>query len=199
MDVDQVAGGDVTRHRGPWWTRSGMLALVLVLGLLIVLVWNVAGHRRAAGGVAASKGGPTVSASPALDFEIPLFGSDGHFRLSDYRGQGVVINFWASWCAPCRKEMPILEQGWRTYKDRGITFIGVNVSDSEEKAAAFLREVGVTYANGPDPGGEVSALYHLIGLPETFFVTPDGVIAQRVIGGVTEERLKEAMKAILPK
>jgi cytochrome c biogenesis protein CcmG/thiol:disulfide interchange protein DsbE len=197
MSTNQAAEGDTARPRKPWLTRTSAFVSVVLLGLLIVLIWNIAGQRRATGGMAASRGGP--SASPAPDFDIPLYGSDVHFRLSDHRGQGVVINFWASWCHPCREEMPVLEEGWRTYKDRGIAFIGANVSDSEEKAAAFLREIGVTYPNGPDPGGEVSALYHLSGLPETFFVTPDGVVAQRVIGGVTAEGLSEAVDAILPK
>jgi len=178
--------------------QPGIFVPVLV-GVLTVSAWSITGCQRATGGTAAGKGNRATSASPAPDFEIPLFGSEAHFRLSDHRGQGVVINFWASWCTPCREEMPILEEGWRAYKDHGIIFIGVNVSDSEEKAVAFLQEVGVTYPNGPDPGGEVSALYRLIGLPETFFVTPDGTIAQRVIGGVTEERLEEAVKGILPK
>ena len=172
---------------------------VLLAGFLLISACSVTGCRRATGRTAAGKEERGTTATPAPDFEIPLFGSDAHFRLSEHRGQGVVLNFWASWCGPCRKEMPILEKGWQAYKDHGVVFVGVNISDSEERATAFLHQVGVTYPNGPDPGGNVSALYHLIGLPETFFIKPDGTIAQRVIGGVTEKQLKGAVKAILPK
>lgn len=198
MGSDRLVEGNPTWSRGPWLTRWSLLVSLVLLALLAVLVWTTV-RPHPVGGGGPPGGAEQAGVVMAPEFEIPLYGSDVHFRLSEHRGQGVVINFWASWCGPCRKEMPVLERGWRAYRERGVVFIGVNVSDSEAAATAFLRQVGVTYPNGPDPRGEVSERYHLIGLPETFFVRPDGAISRRVIGGVTEESLAKAVEAILPK
>jgi thiol-disulfide isomerase/thioredoxin len=86
-------------------------------------------------------------ARQAPSFTLTLF--DGKMiRLEDFRGKAVLINFWASWCIPCRAEAPALESAWQTYKDRGVVFIGVNIQDKEENARAFMKEFGVTYLNG---------------------------------------------------
>lgn len=178
--------------------RMTVLVSAALLGFLIVVVWHIAGQRLATLGQTSEKGSAARPATMAPDFDILLYGSTAHFRLSDYRGQGVVINFWASWCHPCREEMPLLEETWLTYQDRGIVFIGVNVSDTEEKATAFLREVGVSYPNGLDAGGEVSGQYHVIGLPQTVFVAPDGSISHTIMGRVTQDTLIRAIEEILP-
>ncbi len=97
--------------------------------------------------------------------------------LESLRGKVVVVNFWASWCVPCRDEAPILEQVWRQYKDRGVVFLGVDYVDTEPKALAYLKEFDVTYPNGIDLASKISQVYRISGVPETFFIGKDGKIA----------------------
>lgn len=139
------------------------------------------------------------AAKPAPDFEIPLFGADESFQLSHYRGQGVVINFWASWCHPCRQEMSLLESSWRTYRDQGVVFVGVDVWDSEADAKAFLQEFDVTYPTGLDATSEIAKLYALQGVPTTLFIAPDGTINHIILGLLNSESLAQAVEEIIPK
>ncbi|MEZ4640203.1 MAG: TlpA disulfide reductase family protein [Caldilineaceae bacterium] len=89
-------------------------------------------------------------------------------------GQGVVINFWASWCDPCRDEADLLEQTWLREKDNGIVFLGLDYLDQEPAAKAYLAEFNVTYPNGPDLRSEIARRYGIKGVPETFFINPQG-------------------------
>ena len=80
----------------------------------------------------------------------------------------MVINFWASWCPPCREETPLLERTWRSYKYQDVLFVGVNIQDTEEDARVYLEEFDITYPNGLDRHGKVTVDYGIIGLPVTF-------------------------------
>ncbi|MDX2161880.1 MAG: TlpA disulfide reductase family protein [bacterium] len=117
---------------------------------------------------------PTSGQAP--DFTITTF--DGApFNLAAQRGNVVVVNFWASWCAPCRDEAPLLEQLWQDYRDRGVVVVGVAYSDVDSNSQAFIREFGITYPNGPDTGTRISKNdYHIIGVPETFIIDQQGNI-----------------------
>jgi cytochrome c biogenesis protein CcmG/thiol:disulfide interchange protein DsbE len=94
--------------------------------------------------------------------------------LSQLRGQVVIINFWASWCPPCREEAAYLEQTWRKYEDKGVIFIGVDWVDTQKEALAYMKEFDLTYFNGPDLGTRVAEAYRIKGVPETFFVAKNG-------------------------
>ena len=120
------------------WGRLTVWAVVLgLLGLVGWKLWQ------------SSLG--QVSSGPAPDFRLNTF--DGQtLQLSDLRGQAVVINFWASWCIPCRDEAPILEKTWREYRDRGVVLVGVAYLDDEKPARDFITEFTITYPNGPDLG-----------------------------------------------
>ncbi|MFN8527751.1 MAG: TlpA disulfide reductase family protein [Anaerolineae bacterium] len=117
---------------------------------------------------------PTHGQAP--DFTITTY--DGQpFRLSDQRGKVVVINFWASWCGPCRDEAPLLESLWQEYRDRGVVFVGVAYADLDSDSQAHLAEFGVTYPNGPDVGTVISKQqYHIVGVPETFVIDQEGAV-----------------------
>jgi cytochrome c biogenesis protein CcmG/thiol:disulfide interchange protein DsbE len=116
---------------------------------------------------------PPLASGPAPAFELKTF--DGQtIRLADLRGQAVVINFWASWCGPCRDEAPALQAMWQKYKDRGLVILGVDYVDTESKAKEFIQEFGQTYPNGPDVGTQISQQYKITGVPETYFITRDG-------------------------
>ena len=101
-----------------------------------------------------------------------------------------MVNFWASWCPPCRQEAPLLERTWREYQAQGVVFVGVDIWDTEQDARRFLEALDITYPNGPDPGGAISIDYGLTGIPETYFVDRQGQVVRKWIGPFTEEALR---------
>jgi cytochrome c biogenesis protein CcmG/thiol:disulfide interchange protein DsbE len=117
----------------------------------------------------------TVEAAPPLDLE--LF-EGGSFRLSEQRGKLVFVNFWASWCGPCADEMPALQAAYRRNSDK-VTFVGVNVQDTDSDAQAFLKKYAVTYPNGSQNSGPISIQYGMRGVPETYFIAPDGRLVRK--------------------
>ncbi len=133
---------------------------------------------------------------PAADFTLPLIGG-GEVTFSSLRGKPVVINFWASWCPPCRDEAPILEKVWRSYQDRGVAFIGVDIQDTEEAAQAYIQEFGITYPNGLDIDGRITIDYGVSGIPVTFFINREGVIISRWVGAVNEALLVARIEELL--
>ncbi|MBI4525934.1 MAG: TlpA family protein disulfide reductase, partial [Deltaproteobacteria bacterium] len=101
----------------------------------------------------------------------------------DLRGKVVFLNFWASWCPPCRAEAKTLESAWKKYKDRGVVFLGVNIQDKEDDARAFIKEFEITYKNGQDTG-RTAVDYGVWGIPETFFIDRQGRITYKHVGGL---------------
>ena len=124
----------------------------------------------------------------APDFTVETFNGET-LRLSDLRGQVVVLNFWASWCPPCRWEMPFFETISQEYKDRGVVFLGIAISDTIEDASDFADSAGVTYPLALDTTNEIARDYETLGLPTTFLIDKDGVI-QRRLGVANEGVLK---------
>ncbi|HRJ40475.1 MAG: TlpA family protein disulfide reductase [Caldilineaceae bacterium] len=108
-------------------------------------------------------------------------------NLDNLRGQGVMVNFWASWCDPCREEAALLESTWRREKDRGIIFLGLDYLDQEPAAKAYLAEYDITYPNGPDLRSQVARRYGIQGVPETFFIDPEGKIVDIIVGPITSQ------------
>ena len=102
--------------------------------------------------------------------------------LRDFRGKVVFLNFWASWCAPCREEMPAMEELYQAFKDKGFVVMAVNVKESQKAAAAFSTELKLTYPILLDPKGEVSVLYGAWALPLTYLIDREGVIVARAFG-----------------
>ncbi len=150
-----------------------------------------------------ARGEAQPSTGPAPDWTLKTF--DGQsIKLSDLRGKVVVINFWASWCQPCRDEAVFLQNMWTTYKDRGVVFVGIDYVDSESSAKDYLKQYGITYFNGPDLGTEISQKYRIKGVPETYFVGKDGNLAGNSLGPITpdsgymsETQFKQKIESLL--
>ncbi|MER3397338.1 MAG: hypothetical protein C4315_10300 [Chloroflexota bacterium] len=138
--------------------------------------------------------GSAASSTPAEpedlapDFTLKLF-DGGEFKLSAYRGRPVVLNFWASWCGPCRAEAPVLENAWQQYQDQGVMLVGLAVQDREESARAFIQEFGLTYPMGLDVGDRVATLYQITGLPTSVFIDGQGRIRHRWVGAISKNRV----------
>lgn len=122
---------------------------------------------------------PPLASGDAPNFTLTTF--DGQkVVLSELKGKAVVINFWASWCIPCRDEAPALERAWQSYRDRGLVVLGVDYVDTEADAKKFIAEFSQTYPNGPDIGTRISQSYRITGVPETYFVARDGRLLQGI-------------------
>ncbi len=121
---------------------------------------------------------------PAPPFTLRLF-DGGVLKLEELRGKVALVNFWASWCVPCREEAPALEAAARAYQRRDVVFIGINIQDKEPDARAFLDEFGITYANGIDHGSRIAMDYGVYGIPETFIIDRDSRIAYKQIGAMS--------------
>ena len=142
------------------------------------------------------KSGEQLEGSAAPNFTA--MSTDGFMiSLSDYRGFPVILNFWASWCPPCREETPELERVWSQDQHKGIVILGVNVQDSEYDSLKYLEEFGVTFPNVYDEGGRITVDYGVTGLPVTFFIDRHGNIVDRWVGGITYEALNSRSDSLL--
>jgi len=128
-------------------------------------------------------------------------GDGNKVSLKDLRGQAVFLNFWASWCPPCRAEAKDLEAAWQKVKDKNMVFLGVALQDTDKDSRAFLEEFKVTYPNGRDESGKIAVDYGVWGIPESFFIDPQGRITYKHVGGIRAAlvitKLAEAAKGIL--
>jgi cytochrome c biogenesis protein CcmG/thiol:disulfide interchange protein DsbE len=134
---------------------------------------------------------------PVPDSPLPRLGESGEGRVADHRGDWVLVNFWASWCLPCRDESPALEAYWRRHRGDGLTMLGINTQDLSDDARAFVREFELTYPMLRDADGERSEEYGLVGLPETFLLDPEGKVSLIRRGPVDRDYLDEHVTPLL--
>ncbi len=132
----------------------------------------------------------------APNFELVLL--DGkRFQLSDYKGKPVLINFFASWCLPCREEMPVLEKIVGAYEPKGVVFVGIAVDDTEEKMKDFIARYKVTFPVGLDKTADIQKSFGLYGIPTTYFIDQEGMINYFHSGAVTEDLLEHELDKLL--
>ena len=170
--------------------------LFITLAIIAPLLWLLAfGFQRNARYI----NSPLI-AKEAAPFTLTLF--DGQkVTLEELRGKAVFLNFWASWCLPCRAEAKDLEAAWQRIKDKNMVFIGVALQDTDENARAFVQEFNVTYPNGRDDSGKTAVNYGVWGIPESFFIDPQGRITYKHVGGIgaamVTTKLEEALRGVV--
>ena len=186
---DHPAPGPAPRRGRPALRRALDLALwVAVIGLL---VWRFGPQVGAALGLGRGS-------EPAPDFEVVTLTGDT-LRLSELRGRVVLVNFWATWCPPCRLEMPGFQRVWEDYRDRGVVIVGLSTDRGvRSDIEAWVRERGITYPVAFAPGSVVRAYGGARVLPTSLLIAPDGRIAHRVEGFYAEPALRAAIRRLLP-
>ena len=188
-----------------------------ILAFLSILVWASLQTRGTPGGMGINTdfGVVEIEPKPAQDFSLELMtgmdsegegngdssGEDGisggSVTLSEMRGKVVLVDFWASWCPPCRQEAAALEEVYREYAGPEVEFIGVNIWDLEDNANTYVKDFGLTYPSGVDTDGVIAIDYGVRGIPEKFFIGRDGVIRQKFVGPMSADILRQTLDRLL--
>lgn len=172
-----------------------LLALALVAGLGALLVYRLTTQESARGFVNRIAAGDKPVA-PGFSLK-PLSGGGGPVKLSSFRGKAVVVNFWASWCAPCKKEAPLLQQANERWRDRGVVFVGIDGGDLSSDARAFLAKHDVDYLNLSDHPEESVGHWGVTGFPETFFIDARGRAVAHAKGELDRDELASGIRKAL--
>lgn len=181
FDAEEPEPSPGRRERSPMWGVVGLIG-ALIVGLL--------GYSLAQVGRAPQPG----EAVPGFQ----LTSLDGaRISLDEYRGQVVVLNFFASWCPPCRDEARDLEQTWRKVQNQGVQFVGIAYKDTSSKVRAFLDEFEATYPCALDPRSRTARAYGVTGVPETFVVDAEGRLVHHFVGPITEPELSLILEQAL--
>src|SRR3990172_2662171 len=188
-----MTGSDLSSRKKRW-------EVLMLVSLAAGILWTVASR------VPSAVGAPLSSSpSPREGFLAPDFTLDtldgNRVTLSELRGKVVVVNFWATWCLPCRAETPALEKSYAQYKDSGVVILGVNLTNQDvvSEVESFVQEFRLTYPILLDRDGSVSnSLYQIRGLPTTFFVNREGIIRTVLVGGpMSETFIRSKIEALL--
>jgi thiol-disulfide isomerase/thioredoxin len=174
-------------HRARLLGVAAALAALAVIAAALFLLRSHGNHAGAAGT------GALDTRSPVLNQPVPNFAladADGHVvRLSDLRGQVVLVNFWATWCVPCRQELPAIEQVYSEQRNQGFTVLEVNEQESPDAVRGFTAQLGSLPPVVLDRDGSVMAQYRLKGLPDSFIVDRQGVVRGLSFGPVSRETI----------
>jgi thiol-disulfide isomerase/thioredoxin len=197
-------GQDPPRRPAGRALRRALPMLVLVAVLLPVLVVGVLRVQRRV--EATGTAGFTVADQEAVEADVPhrvvevkgvLLADGSPWSSTSARGSVLVVNFWASWCGPCRTEQPSLNQVARTYRGRGVRFIGINVRESRGAAQSYVEEFQIPYPSLYDQAALNAARLQAFALPSTFILDRDGVVAYRLTGKTTVPILSARLERLL--
>ena len=166
--------------------RYAAVVLILGLALTLTLAFRRDPHDIRTGTVG----------KPAPAFTLANLNGTGTISLEQYRGKVVVLNFWASWCVPCKEENPALTDVWERYRGTDVVLLGVNFQDSKDAARAYTARLGNTWPTVIDESGQVALSYGVFGPPETYFIGVDGVIAGRHIGPIDAATLSNGIETL---
>lgn len=171
-----------SRGLSPAWMAAAAIALIVA----VLLVY----------GIVATPSEPPQVGSPVPDFEFTALDGSS-MNLGARRGEVVVVNFFASWCDPCRQEAADLEQAWLAYQDQGVQFYGIAYKDADSKAQAFLDEFGVSYPSTVDTSNRTARDYGVTGVPETFVVGREELLVRHFLGPITQAELSREIERAL--
>jgi DsbE subfamily thiol:disulfide oxidoreductase len=177
-------------------TSLVLLAAVALIGLAIAELQSRGTEGITGLTVADRQAAAQVENTPAPSFSIESL-DGGTVSLDSLSGHIGVINFWATWCGPCREEAPAFRRLSRQYEDRGVRFLGMNERDDRAAAQEFMRSFGLDYPSGFDPSGTLADDFRLYAMPTTFVIDPAGIIRYRFVGYLTETDLREAIDTLL--
>ncbi len=176
----------------------GIGVAIVVLAFVVNLILSRIGGLGGGLGVSNFRAQAQAENEPAPTFVLPsLHDLTTTISLRSYRGHLLVLNFWASWCNPCRLEARGLERTWEGYRSRGVQFLGINERDNDPAALAYQGEFDITYPSVFDPAGSLADDYSLIGIPATFVIDASGRIRFRFVGYVDERDLQVAVNTVL--
>jgi cytochrome c biogenesis protein CcmG, thiol:disulfide interchange protein DsbE len=175
----------------PSWSRRVTVALTIIV--LVALIGTLAiSFRRDPRDIRSGSVGKAAAA-----FTLERLDGNGQLSLSDFQGRVVIINLWASWCVPCKQENPALNAVWERYRSSAdFVMIGIVYQDSVDAAREYTRLMGNTWPSVLDPDGRTAFAYGVFGIPETYFITPDGQVAGRHIGAIDQATLVKGIEAI---
>ncbi|MEC9280165.1 MAG: TlpA disulfide reductase family protein [Chloroflexota bacterium] len=182
-------------------SRRGWILLASglpVLALFALLAWASmkSGGGPGGFGVNAEFGQVEVSADQADDFSLKLM-AGGTLTLSELLGKAVMVDFWSSWCPPCRREAPVLAEVYLEYEGLPVEFVGVDIWDVPSAAQGHIDRYNVPYPNGIDADGIIVINYGVTGLPEKFFISPEGTIVKKFVGPMSPSKLRGILNDML--
>ena len=179
------------------------MSAIPLAGFLALLGWASlkSGGNPGSLGVNNDFGQVDISSKPAAAFTLDLSAgtpnNGADLSLSDLRGKVVLVDFWASWCTPCRQEAPGLSRVYLEYAGKPVEFVGVNIWDRNQYALDFLEEFETAYPNGVDETGSIAIDYGVRGIPEKFFIDQKGVVRQKFVGPMQPGALRAAIDGLL--
>jgi cytochrome c biogenesis protein CcmG/thiol:disulfide interchange protein DsbE len=174
-----------------------VLVVGLVAGVLLAVLGNDSNSDGSTRHGAVAAAGVAEVGSPAPDFVLPALDGGGDVRLADFRGRPVIVNFWASWCNPCREEFPLLKATLREHRADRLAVIGVTFQDIPDDSRGFVKKMASTWPQGIDDGGAIAKAFGVRAIPQTFFVRPDGTIAARAFGITSQDKLDDPLAKLL--
>jgi cytochrome c biogenesis protein CcmG/thiol:disulfide interchange protein DsbE len=177
----------------------GFAVLVPTTLIGLLLIWAVIQNEGNPGGLAVNQtlGERSVSAQEGASFELPSIDGDGMVRLSDYLGKVVLVDFWSSWCPPCRQESPALEAAYEDFRDLGVEFVGIAIWDVESETRKFRDAFDLQYPIVSDSNGRVAVEWGVVGIPEKFFVDREGRVVKKYAGPMTRDKLGLELREVL--
>jgi cytochrome c biogenesis protein CcmG/thiol:disulfide interchange protein DsbE len=170
------------------WKRS-LMGLVIAFPIVVLLGYGLTRDPRAIASPLPGRGAP--------DFYLPQLESGDSIKLSELRGKVVVVNFWASWCIPCRDEHPVLLAASQKYVPRGVEFVGIAYNDKPDDSKRWLQELGKSYPSLIDAGARTAIDYGVTGVPETFILDKQGVVAFKKFGPITTAEITQKLDSLL--